>query len=55
VTRRPLPARNRRRRLSRWWQASRESNPDTFWGAKFGMLTDPYGIRWMFNHTLKKG
>jgi PhnB protein len=22
---------------------------DTFWGAKFGMLTDPYGVRWMFN------
>lgn len=24
---------------------------DTFWGARFGMLTDPYGIKWMFNHT----
>jgi PhnB protein len=24
---------------------------DTFWGAKFGMLTDAYGIRWMFNWT----
>jgi PhnB protein len=22
---------------------------DTFWGAKFGMLTDAFGIRWMFN------
>jgi PhnB protein len=22
---------------------------DTFWGAKFGMLTDAYGIRWMFS------
>jgi PhnB protein len=22
---------------------------DTFWGATFGMLTDPYGVRWMFN------
>jgi PhnB protein len=22
---------------------------DTFWGAKFGMLTDAYGVRWMFN------
>ena len=22
---------------------------DTFWGATFGMLTDLYGIRWMFN------
>jgi PhnB protein len=27
---------------------------DTFWGAKFGMLTDSYGIRWMFNCELKK-
>jgi PhnB protein len=22
---------------------------DTFWGAKFGMLTDAFGVRWMFN------
>ena len=22
----------------------------TFWGAKFGMLTDHFGINWMFNH-----
>ena len=22
---------------------------DTFWGAKFGILTDAYGIQWMFN------
>jgi PhnB protein len=22
----------------------------TFWGAKFGMLTDQFGINWMFNH-----
>jgi PhnB protein len=21
---------------------------DAFWGARFGMLTDAYGIRWMF-------
>jgi PhnB protein len=27
---------------------------DTFWGAKFGMLTDAFGIRWMFNCPLKK-
>ena len=27
---------------------------DTFWGAKFGTLTDRYGIRWMFNCDLKK-
>ena len=23
---------------------------DTFWGARFGMLTDQFGIHWMFNH-----
>jgi len=28
---------------------------DTFWGARFGMLTDAYGIQWMFNCELKKG
>lgn len=22
---------------------------DRFWGAKFGMLTDRFGVRWMFN------
>jgi PhnB protein len=22
---------------------------DTFWGAKFGMLTDAFGLRWIFN------
>jgi PhnB protein len=22
---------------------------ETFWGARFGMLTDKYGFRWMFN------
>ena len=27
---------------------------DTFWGARFGMLTDKYGIKWMFNHELRK-
>jgi PhnB protein len=27
---------------------------DTFWGAKFGMLTDAYGINWMFNCEPKK-
>ena len=25
-----------------------------FWGAKFGMLTDKYGIGWMLNHEEKK-
>jgi len=27
---------------------------DTFWGAKFGMLTDAFGIKWMFNCEQKK-
>ena len=27
---------------------------DTFWGAKFGMLTDAFGIRWMFNCEQRK-
>jgi PhnB protein len=28
---------------------------DQFWGARFGMLTDAFGINWMFNCELKKG
>jgi PhnB protein len=27
---------------------------DTFWGARFGMLVDAYGIDWMFNCEKKK-
>ena len=27
---------------------------DTFWGARFGMLTDKFGINWMFNCDQKK-
>ena len=27
---------------------------DTFWGARFGMLTDQYGVSWMFNQDIKK-
>ena len=27
---------------------------DTFFSAKFGMLTDAFGIRWMFNCPSKK-
>lgn len=27
---------------------------DTFWGARFGMLTDKFGINWMFNHDKAK-
>lgn len=26
----------------------------TFWGAKFGMLTDKFGINWMFNHDYEQ-
>jgi PhnB protein len=25
---------------------------DTFWGARFGMLTDKFGVNWMFNCQL---
>jgi PhnB protein len=25
---------------------------DTFWGARFGMLTDKFGVNWMFNCDL---
>jgi PhnB protein len=28
---------------------------DTFWGARFGFLTDAFGVNWMFNCELKKG
>lgn len=27
---------------------------DTFWGARFGMLTDKFGINWMFNFDKPK-
>jgi PhnB protein len=27
---------------------------DTFWGARFGMLTDQFGIGWMFNFEKKQ-
>ncbi len=27
---------------------------DTFWGARFGMLKDKFGVYWMFNHEYKK-
>jgi PhnB protein len=27
---------------------------DTFWGARFGMLKDRFGVAWMFNCELKK-
>jgi PhnB protein len=27
---------------------------DTFWGATFGMLTDAFGINWMFNCEKRK-
>ena len=30
------------------------SSGDTFWGAKFGMLTDAFGVRWMFNCETRK-
>ncbi|AHF15633.1 VOC family protein [Niabella soli] len=27
---------------------------DTFWGARFGMLTDKFGFNWMFNYDKPK-
>jgi len=27
---------------------------DTFWGAKFGMLTDRFGVRWLLNCEIAK-
>ncbi len=27
---------------------------NTFWGARFGMLKDRFGVLWMFNHELEK-
>jgi PhnB protein len=27
---------------------------DTFWGAKFGMLKDAFGVQWMFNCQLEQ-
>ncbi|MEP6534172.1 MAG: VOC family protein [Bryobacteraceae bacterium] len=27
---------------------------DVFWGAHFGMLTDRFGVNWMFNYELPK-
>lgn len=27
---------------------------DTFWGARFGMTKDKFGIHWMFNHDKPK-
>ena len=28
---------------------------DTFWGARFGMCVDRFGVNWMFNHEKPKG
>ena len=27
---------------------------DTFWGARFGMCADKYGVNWMFNHSKRQ-
>jgi len=27
---------------------------ETFWGARFGMLTDAFGVNWMFNCTTRQ-
>jgi PhnB protein len=47
--------------MARKWEALSEGGKitmplqETFWGARFGMLTDRYSVRWMFNCTIKKG
>ena len=28
---------------------------DTFWGSRFGMVADAFGIHWMLSHELRKG
>lgn len=28
---------------------------NTFWGARFGTLTDKFGMNWMFNYDKKDG
>ena len=28
---------------------------DTFWGARFGMCTDKFGVSWMFNYDRPQG
>jgi PhnB protein len=35
--------------------AVRVAPHDAFWGAKFGMLTDAFGIQWLFNCPAKNG
>ena len=39
--------------LAQGGQAGMEPQ-DTFWGARFGMLTDKFGVNWMFNCQLEK-
>jgi len=42
--------------INDWYAAlgkgGKETMPleNTFWGARFGMLTDKFGIQWMFNY-----
>ena len=46
--------------LERFFSAIREKGnvtmplQDTFWGARFGMLTDQFGVNWMFNFEKPK-
>jgi PhnB protein len=39
--------------LSEGGQASMPIH-DAFWGAKFGALTDPFGVRWLLHCETKK-
>jgi PhnB protein len=46
--------------IERYFKAMSESAQitmplaDQFWGARFGMLTDKFGVNWMFNCELKR-
>ena len=42
-------------RIGVGWRLVEAAPSDTFWGARFGMLTDKLGVHWMFNCELKKG
>lgn len=49
-----------REEQSKFFQAMSEGGKvtmplqDTFWGAHFGMLTDRFGVNWMFNYAVPK-
>lgn len=48
--------RQQERVFSRMAEGGKVTMPlsDQFWGARFGMLQDKFGVSWMFNCNLKK-